>query len=396
MRKSGLRKKSNFFSKSGFPLVMTMRRGFTLIELLVGSTVMLVLIVGILGLYVKSNQISVDQQQFSELQHDVRSSMFFIARDIRSAGVGLTLDIAGHFLQGKDGFGPGQEASDSIKVMGNFDRPLNLRIRDYQGGQGGHAATIHLYNDELMNAPYSCPDEYEDRQVLIISTTRPGCFAVRFIPAQGGVHGCGQGAAHFNMQPGQSGLNPPGGLVDTGCDADDFDEAILTFIQIKQYWLDTTGNPGDYPDESDDYSDFTLTVGEDGYLGIPNTLYLTAIAEDGSIMHMPLAQNIENLQFQYNLVNANGNFEGFTNWDDNWTADDCSRIRQVRIWVLGRTPDPFVSVSRPVPHGLHLYRRPAIANSDVADGDDKHRRFLLESTANIRNLSFNIYNTGTR
>lgn len=394
MKKSGLSKKNNFSPKSSFPLVMTSRRGFTLIELLVGSTVMLILILGTLELYVKSNKISVDQQQFSELQHDVRSSMFFIARDIRSAGVGLTLDIAGHFLQGKDGFGPGPEDSDSIKVMGNFDKPLNLRIDEYQGGVGGGAATASLYNEELENAPYICPDEYENRQVLIISTTNPGCFAMRFIPAEGGVHGCGEGAAHFNMQPGQSEVNPPGGLVESGCSADDYDDAILTFVQIKQYWVDTTGNPGDYPD--DDYLDFTLTVGEDGYLGIPNTLYLTAIAEDGSITHMPLAQNIENLQFQYNLVDANGNFEGFTDWSDDWTADDCSRVRQVRIWVLGRTPDPFVSVSWPVPAGLHLYRRPAIANSDRANEDDKHRRFLLESTANIRNLSLNIYNTGTR
>ena len=390
MKKSGLSKKNNFSRKSGFPPVMTSRRGFTLIELLVGSTVMLILILGTLELYVKSNKISVDQQQLSELQHDVRSSMFFIARDIRSAGVGLTLDIAGHFLQGKDGFGPDPEDSDSIKIMGNFDKPLNLHIEDYNG----HSATAFLYEYELEHAPYICPDEYEDRQVLIVSTKCPGCFAIRFIPAQGGVHGCGEGAAHFNMQPGQSEINPPGGLPDESCPSDCYDDAILTFVQIKQYWLDTTGNPGDYPE--DDYLDFTLTVGEDGYLGVPNTLYLTAIADDGSIMHMPLAQNIENLQFQYNLVDANGNFEGFTNWDDSWTTDDHSRIRQVRIWVIGRTPDPFVSVSWPVPAGLHLYRRPAIANSDEADHDDKHRRFLLESTANIRNLSLNIYNTGTR
>jgi hypothetical protein len=191
------------------------------------------------------------------------------------------------------------------------------------------------------------------------------------------------------MQPGQSGLNPPGGLVDTGCSADCYDDGVLTFAQIKQYWLDSTGNPADYPD-------FTLTVGQDGYLGIPNTLYLTTLAEDGSITHMPLAQNIENLQFQYNLVDGSGNFLGFADWDDGWTTDDSSRIRQVRIWVLGTTPDPFVSVSGEAPTNLHLYRRPAVANSPQASENDRHRRFLMESTANIRNLSLNIYNTGTR
>lgn len=363
-------------------------RGFTLVELLVGSVVMLVLILGTLSLYVQSNKMSVDQQQFAELQHDVRASMFFISRDIRSAGVGLTIDIAGYFLEGKDGFGPSPESSDSIIVMGNFDNPLNLRVRKYQGGGGGGAATVFLYEFELEHSPYECPEGYEDKDVIIISTTCPGCFAFRHIP-QNSVHGCGEGAAHFNMQPGQSELNPPGGLVDTGCSADCFDDGIITFGQIKQYWLDTTGNPGDYP-----Y--FDLTVGQDGYLGLPNTLYLTTTAEDGSLMHMPLAQNIENLQFEYNLVDASGNFLGFTDWDDGWTVDDRSRIRQVRIWVLGRTPKPFVSVSGTPPANLHLYRRPAVANSPQASEDDRHRRFLLESTANIRNLSLSLYNTGTR
>ena len=96
-------------------------------------------------------------------------------------------------------------------------------------------------------------------------------------------------------------------------------------------------------------------------MGLPYVLYLTTTADSGEIIHMPLAQNIENLQFQYNMVDNSGNFLGFADWDDNWTTDDISRIRQVRIWVLGRTPDPFVSISANVPSNLYLYRRPAIA-----------------------------------
>jgi len=57
--------------------------GFTLIEILVGSSVMLILVIATLFLYMRSSQISVDQQQFSKLQHDVRSAMFMIGRDAR-------------------------------------------------------------------------------------------------------------------------------------------------------------------------------------------------------------------------------------------------------------------------------------------------------------------------
>lgn len=368
--------------------------GFTLIEILVGAAVMLLLVLGTLFLYMRSSQISVDQQQFAKLQHDVRSAMFLISRDARSAGVGLTPDIAGFFIEGEDGFGPGPEGSDSLKVLGNFDDPLFLIIEKYQGGGGGGAATAFLYDWTLESAPYDCPDYYENRMVLIISTQCPGCFTFRYIPPNS-VFGCGSGIEHFNMQPGQSELNPPGGLIDTGCAEDCWDNAIVTLGQIKYYWLDTTGSPGDYPA-------LALTVGQKGYLGEPQTLYLTTIDEStgaGTMMHLPLAQNIENLQFQYNGdLNNDGLLDGWMDWDPSWTGNTVivELIQQIRIQVLGRTPEPFKHVSKAGSSTTHLYRRPALANSPVMAQDDYRRRFLLESTATIRNMSLDLYNTGAR
>ena len=382
---------------------LSWRKGFTLAELLVASVVMLVVVLGTLAIYIRSHRIAVDQQRIAELQHDVRTAMFFISRDVRSAGVGLIPEVSGYFLEGYDSFSPGDEAADSIKVMGNFDDPLALRIRQYQGGHGGGAATAFLYEWELQNAPYECPDFYENRVVLILSTTCPGCFAFRYL-SHNSVHGCDEGEEHVNMQPGQSELNPPGGLVDTGCGADCWDDAIMTFGQIKQYWLDTTGSPGDYPSIS--YLD-----AEHGYLGIPNTLYLTTIGEQGGIVHYALAQNIESIQFQYNGDFDNDGFlDGFTDWlNDDWTIqpgdDDAARqsksqiissISQVRIWVLGRTAEKMTSVSGSPPNNIYLYRRPPIANSPGASSDDMRKRVLLDSTVTIRNLALNLYNLGTR
>ena len=370
------------------------QRGFTLIEILVGAFVMLILVVGTLVLYMRSSQISVDQQQFTKLQHDVRSAMFMIGRDARSAGVGLTADIAGYFLEGEDGFGPGPEASDSLKVLGNFDDPLFLVIEKYQGGSGGGAATAFLYDWSLENSPYDCPSYYEDRMVLIISTQCPGCYSFRYIPTNS-VYGCGTGIEHFNMQPGASELNPPGGLIDTGCGETCWDDAIVTLGQIKYYWLDTTGHPGDYPG-------LNLTVMQDGYLGEPNTLYLTTLDEttgSGTMMHLPLAQNIENLQFQYNGdLDNDGVLDGWMDWNPVWTGDTAviAMIQQVRIQVLGRTPEPFKHVSKSGASATHLYRRPALANTTAMAQDDFRRRFLMESTATIRNMSLDLYNTGAR
>lgn len=363
---------------------------------------MLIIILATLSLYTRSNKTSVDQQQFAEIQHDVRSAMFFVSRNVRSAGVGLLPEIAGYFIEGIDGHGPSPEFPDSIKLLGNFDEPLDLRIEKYQGGGGGGAATAFLYDWELEKNPYTSPEFYENRIIFIISKKCPGCFAYRSITKVFGLGG--GGVEKINMSPGLSGVNPPGGLVDTGCSADCWEDAKITFAQIKQYWLDTTGNPGDYPD-------LNPSVGQDGYLGVPDTLYLTTTDEAGNIMHTPLAQNIENLQFQYNGdLDNDGSLDGLTDWDNsNWTIDSdddeatkqtkfdlISRIRMARILVLGKTKNPYLSISGTSLSSLHLYRRPAIANSPASTQDDNHRRFLLESTSCIRNLHLNLYNTGKR
>jgi len=376
--------------------------GFTLIEILVGGSIMVLVILLTLSLYMRSNKVAVDQQQFAEMQQDVRSSMFFMNRDVRSAGVGLTADIAGYFLEGYDSYGPSPEYSDSLRILGNFDNPLNLIIEDYSGGAGGGAATAFLYQWALENAPYPCPDFYNNRVVLVISTRCPGCFTFRYI-GHNSTFGCGSGEEHVNFEPGQSELNPPGGLVDTGCTADCWIDAIITLGQIRHFWLDTTGNPGDYPELTAYLTPERGYVVDENGNGVPNTLYMTTIDEEtaeGRMLHLPLAQNIENLQFQYNgdYLNDDGVLDGFIDWQPAWTGDlnIIPRITQIKMWVLGRTPRKFVSFSGTPPPNIHLYRRPTIANSVGASVDDMHRRFLLESTVTVRNMALNIYNTGER
>jgi type II secretory pathway pseudopilin PulG len=382
-------------STRNFPsFAFSSRGGFTVIEVLVGSSIMLAIIVATLSLYTRSNKVSVDQQQFAEIQHDVRAAMYFVSRDIRSAGAGLLTDLIGYSLEGIDGHGPSPESPDSIKLMGNFYDPLDLTVQ-FQAG-----VIFQVEVSDLNNGPYQ-EAFYEGKEVMITSPTCPGCFALLYISNISWPMGAAPGT--FTMPPGQSELNPPGGLSDTGCPADCWAGAKITFIQIKQYWLDTTGNPGDYPD-------LNPSIGQDGYLGIPYTLYLTTIDEGGDISHMPLALNIESLQFQYfGDLDNDGILDGPTDWDNsNWTIDPMddeatkqaklvliSRIRMVQIWVLGRTRNPYVSVSGTPSANLHLYRRPAVANSAVGEETDKHRRFLLESTAQIRNMSLSIYNSGT-
>lgn len=360
---------------------MKKRNGFTLIELLIGSTIMLIIILASLYLYTKSNQVSVDQQQLAELQHDVRSSMYFISRDVRNAGVGLPQEFGGYFLEGEDNEDQGGEVTpDRLKLMGNMEDPLNLKIVNYQGA----AANVSLEDYSFEQYPY--PDSYyKDKVILLLPNPTSGCNKGALRQITHVTHSGGGTNEKINFSHGLAkDFNPPQGLRGTCPSSNDYDGGSVVFINVKEYWLDVTGN---YPG---------LTAGEDGYIGNGEggILYMT---HNG--VHYPLAKDIENLQFRYNGdFDQDGSLDGFTDWQESWTGDPAmvSRVNQIRMWVLGRTPESFASVSGTPPQDIHLYQRPAIANTQASSNPDMHRRFLLESTVTIRNLALNLYNLGTR
>jgi len=354
--------------------------GFTLIELLVGSTVMLVAIIGALLIYARSNKVSVEQQMVTEVQNDVRASMFFVTRDLRMAGAGLPVEFSAYFLEGRDNEdqGGGEVLPDRIVLMGNIDDPINLPIRSYQGS----AANVDLQDYSFEQ--YSYPDEfYENKIVLVLPNPTSSCRAGEVRGVTHVTHNTGGATEKINFSPGLApGINPPGGLSGTCPDSDDYDGGSVTFINVKEYWLDTTGNAAG------------LTAGVGGYIGggEGGVFYCT---HNG--VHFPLARNIENFQIEYNGDLDNDSFlDGWFPWDANWTLEQIARIQQVRTWVLGRTAQAFTSVSGTPSAGIHTYRRPLISNSLAAAADDRHKRFLLDSTSNVRNMSLNLYNLGQR
>lgn len=352
--------------------------GFTMIELLVASAIMLVVIVGALALYSRSNQISVDQQQYAELQHDVRSALYFITRDIRMAGAGLPPEFGMYAIEGFNNEDQGAEVRpDRIRLLGNMENPLNIRIKEYQGS----SVTVSLEDGSFEQFPYP-PEFYVNRIVLILPNPSSPCRTGEVRQITHITWSTGGTDEQFNMSPGLApGINPPRGLLaGSPCLSDDFDGGLIMFANVKEFWLDVTGQ----------YSG--LTPGQNGYVGEPGILYMT-----NNGIHFPLAQNIENLQFEYNGdLNDDGLLDGFQPWNNTWSDDQISRIRQIRIILVGRTPNRFVSVSGKVPANIHNYRRPTVSDSQGSTTDDYHRRFILETTANVRNLTINIYNTGQR
>ncbi|MGD0782006.1 MAG: prepilin-type N-terminal cleavage/methylation domain-containing protein [Candidatus Aminicenantales bacterium] len=355
------------------------RTGFTLIELLIGTVIMSVIILGALFLYSRSIKISADQQQYVELQNDVRAAAFFIARDVRMAGTGIPPAFAGYVLQGVDNeAGANGITPDRLRIMGNIEDPLILSITSYSSSSS--TATVADYSFEKAGYPDSF---YQNRIVLLFPKSSSSCVGLSVCQISQVQHTNPGPNEGFTFSPGQvSGVNPPGGLSNVCADSAYYTGGYLLFADVNEYWLDVTGNAAG------------LTAGVNGYIGggAGGVLYAT---KDG--VYYPLAQNIETLQFQYNGdFNADGQMDGFTDWNPAWTTTQIAAIRQVRIIVVGRTRDPFAAVNKLPVSGLYLYRRPPAANTAAGTSDDWHKRFLLETTSTLRNASLNIYNTGGR
>jgi prepilin-type N-terminal cleavage/methylation domain-containing protein len=355
------------------------RKGFTLIELMIGSVIMLVVVVGALAIYSRSNKISADQQQFVELQNDVRGALYFISRDVRMAGAEVPSAFSGYVLQGFDNESGGSGITpDRLRIMGNVEDPLVLPITSYNSSSA--TVTVADYSFEQRGYPDSF---YQDRVVLVFPKPSSACVGMAVRKISQVTHGSGGTSEGFNFSPGQvPGINPPGGLSDVCANSEYFVGGFLLFADVNEYWLDVTGNAAG------------LTAGVNGYIGggAGGVLYAT---KNG--VHYPLAQNIETLQFQYNGdLNADGQLDGFVDWNTSWTPIQRAAIRQVRMIIVGRTRDAFASVNKVPVSGLYLYRRPPVANAAGATSDDWHKRFLLETTSTLRNASLNIYNLGMR
>ncbi|MGD2244964.1 MAG: prepilin-type N-terminal cleavage/methylation domain-containing protein [Candidatus Aminicenantes bacterium] len=372
-------------------------KGYTLIEVLVGATIMLLVVLATLALYVSSNRLSVDQQQFAALQHDVRSAMFFVSRDAKSVGAGIHPNFGAHFLQGVNNDTNQDSApiqTDRVTIIGNSD-PLRLIIQVYTPGTG----TITIEPDQLPLYPYTAnaypadPLGYVNRAILILPN--PELSTANGELGQITSVDFGTDTVTFNTinVPLPNGLAPGGGAAD-------YVGGTVHFVELKTYWLDVDGN---YPG---------LTAGTNGYLGLPGVMYVSQWNPmNNAYDHLALALNIEDLQFQYHgdmdsdqqLDDNNGDTIisslDFLNWGEiyDWTDPVVlAGIRFVRILLLGKTENAYVSVSgTPPSEATFLYSKPSIADSPAGAVVDYHRRFLLESTANIRNMSLNVYNVGT-
>ncbi len=200
------------------PATSSRRPGFTLIELLVGSAIMLIVIVAALAVYSKSNQISVDQQQYAEVQNDVRSAMYLVMRDTRMIGAGVPEGFRMFSLEGVDNEDQGSAVQpDRLTILGNMDWPLNMEISDYQGG--ADSLTVEDYSFEQY--PY-LDTFYANKILLVLPNPSSSCRVGEVRTITNVTHDSSGTGEKFNFSHGLTpGITPPMSLEGTCPTADE-------------------------------------------------------------------------------------------------------------------------------------------------------------------------------
>jgi type II secretory pathway component PulJ len=126
---------------------MLMRRaqgGLTLIELLIGSTLGLLILGALLGLYANTVASSGAGLRMAHLQQQLRAALEVMGRDLRRAGYyGVAPDAATLALLRRNPF---TDADDPDKAETQRN---DLRIGHYQGGQPENAGSCILYSYDL-------------------------------------------------------------------------------------------------------------------------------------------------------------------------------------------------------------------------------------------------------
>ena len=169
------------------------------------------MLVAVLGaLFIYSQQQSLGRQRMvTEVQNDVRCSMFFLSRDLRMAGAGLPEEFSGYFIEGEDNEdqGAGDVLPDRVTIMGNIEVPLNLPLRNYQG------SSVTLSIEDFSFEQYSYPDAfYDNKFVLVLPNPESGCRAARLAYLPGPTLG-GRSGRGLQLSPGQA----PGVTRRAGC-----------------------------------------------------------------------------------------------------------------------------------------------------------------------------------
>lgn len=344
------------------------RAGFTLIELMIAIAIASVVVAGLYSLFTVQTRQFIFQDLQMEMHQNQRFATDIVSRSVRMAGFGSSGRVDGYL-----GWGG---AVDN-------DLPAVISYNNWSGGGGTDAITV-VYGDPSLtlrtDPSFLAPCETTSLRFpmgILDYSTRLGEYTA------GEMMMCMDYASLAGMEtylwvlsgdPTSTGVVPVydataysdyAGICPVG---ENLTPAMFcTKAQVMTFYVDNDGSAGGpgTPEKP------VLMVDMD--LGFPE-------ADD-----IPLVENVEDLQFEYCLLDADG--DGATDdctaagavWVDDITTDQGDEVQMVRMHLLVRS-------SRQDPGDLYQNSQPSLADHIVTSSTDGFYRQVLMTEVTVRNL----------
>lgn len=348
--------------------VAARRQAFTLVELMIAIAIASVVIVGLYSLFTMQTRQFLFQDLQMEMHQNQRFAADVLTRSVRMAGFGTSGRVNGYL-------GSSGDVDNDLPAITSYDA--------WSGGNGTDAITV-VYGDPslTMGTDVSALKNCETDRLQFVPTMLD--YGDKLGEFQAGeMMMCMDYASLSGMETYLWVLsgNPTGtGEVpvydatsyldyQTVCPVgENISPAILcSKAQVMTFYIDNaTGDatPGT-PDNPVLMVDMDLDWPEDD--------------------DVPLVENVEDLQIEYCLEDADGDGAvdsctgaGAT-WVDSITDAEGDDVQMVRLHLLVRS-------SRTDPNDLYTSTRPALANHGAASSEDGYYRQVMMTEVTVRNL----------
>jgi prepilin-type N-terminal cleavage/methylation domain-containing protein len=305
------------------------QKGFTLVELMVVLVILALIVVGVFSVVITQNKAYHSEEDIIDMQMNAQVALSEIIRTVRMAGFGC-----------KDSFGT-DFVSGNLATKGDVAPNPTTDLVSITNQAVGSPAT---------------PD-----QMTIVSALRY-VGQITAIPAGNQITVDNLG----NLEDDDTSIEKSYIFISPHAD-----QSFNTIDAINS----TTKTITTYENLNVQVNDLVYQVQAYTIRLVNGNLSLEGNV-DASTANMEIAENIEDLQFQYGIdTNNDGTVDS---WADN--PADITQIKAARVFLLARTANPDREYT-----DRNIY---TLAGVNVGPFNDNFHRYLLETTIMMRNLNF--------
>jgi type IV pilus assembly protein PilW len=310
--------------------------GFSLVEVMAALVILAIAMTAVFATFISQQKSFTVQSRVAEMQQNLRQAAEYVSRDIRMAGYGIPDNVVipnGIIATGVTSFRSiyakdNTTGPDQIYILYMFDMDNNQRPTSLTSAMGSTATSISV----------SSIGGFFDNDLILVTdntNTTADLYQISGTPAGTTISLNG---SSYNVHPGF----PSGGYLSSP-------PAMVAKARFVRYFIDNMTDPT-HP-----------------------TLMVERL---GSTASQPVADDIEDMQFEYGIDTSTPADGVVDSWIPNPTFTQSAQVRQVRLRFIARTRLPEAGWSE---------TRPALGNRAAGTTADGYRRRIYDIVIDVRN-----------